>query len=62
WQTLVRHYSQCLLMYETDVLPSLGGLARTFAQKSGHTYAAGLWLEQMPISLLWTPHVPICKD
>lgn len=62
WQHLVETYSRCSLTYETDVLPSLGGLARRFAQKSSHTYAAGMWLEQMPYSLLWFPQVPMSED
>ncbi|KAL6709092.1 hypothetical protein ACN47E_001908 [Coniothyrium glycines] len=58
WYTVVKTYSECSLTYETDRLPSLSGLARVFAQISGHTYAAGLWLEQMPDALLWKYYTP----
>jgi hypothetical protein len=59
WSTLVLQFSRCSLTYENDRLPSLGGLARIFAQKYGYTYAAGLWLEDMPLSLLWRAHIPL---
>ncbi|KAF2652980.1 HET-domain-containing protein, partial [Lophiostoma macrostomum CBS 122681] len=42
WHGLVSKYSICSLTFDTDRLPSLSGLAQTFAQMSGHTYAAGL--------------------
>jgi hypothetical protein len=58
WDILVMEYSQCSLTYNTDRLPSLSGLARAFAQKSGHAYVAGLWQDQMPHSLSWTVYYP----
>ena len=53
WETVVLQYSPCALTYEADRLPALSGLARTFARRFGGTYAAGLWKEHMPNSLLW---------
>ena len=53
WVDLVCEYSLCTLTYDTDRLPSLSGLARTFATKSGGAYAAGLWQDQMPYSLAY---------
>ncbi|KAK0109896.1 hypothetical protein ONS95_002567 [Cadophora gregata] len=53
WQKLVSDYSICSLTYESDKLPSLSGLAQIYAQRTGKTYAAGMWLEEMPSSLLW---------
>ncbi|CAN9410626.1 unnamed protein product [Alternaria alternata] len=53
WMDLVSQYSLCSLTYETDRLPSLSGLARTFAQRFGGSYAAGLWQDQIPCSLGW---------
>lgn len=53
WADVVERYSPCALTYEADRLPALSGLARTFAQRFGSSYAAGLWQDQMPESLLW---------
>jgi hypothetical protein len=53
WQNVVEQYSRCALTYEADRLPALSGLARTFARRFGGSYAAGLWQNQMPYTLLW---------
>ncbi|CAN9357824.1 unnamed protein product [Alternaria alternata] len=53
WMDLVSQYSLCSLTYETDRLPSLSGLARTFALRFGGSYAAGLWQDQIPCSMGW---------
>jgi hypothetical protein len=58
WKNVVQEYSLCVLTYGADRLPALSGLARTFAQQSGCSYAAGLWEDHMPQSLSWhiLPH------
>jgi hypothetical protein len=53
WEDLVTDYSKCALTYQADRLPTLSGLARTFARRFGGSYAAGLWQDQMPYNLLW---------
>lgn len=53
WGQVVNEYSQREVLYEKDRLPALAGLAARFARARGHTYLAGLWLEEMPHSLLW---------
>ena len=53
WKNLVGDYSQCALTYQADRLPALRGLARTFAQRFGGSYAAGLWQNHMPDNLMW---------
>lgn len=53
WDKVVNEYSQREILYERDRLPALAGLAARFAQARGYTYLAGLWLEEMPRSLLW---------
>jgi hypothetical protein len=53
WADVVERYSPCALTYEADRLPALSGLARTFAQQFVSSYAAGLWQDHMPESLLW---------
>ncbi|KAK7180535.1 heterokaryon incompatibility protein [Paraphaeosphaeria sporulosa] len=62
WMDLVADYSRCLLTYYTDRLPSLSGLARSFAQQSGESYVAGLWREQMPHSLCWRVYYRMSEE
>lgn len=53
WEWIVEEYTQREITYEKDRLPALAGLAFRYRQATGHTYLAGLWLEEMPRSLLW---------
>lgn len=53
WAFLVEEYTQREITYEKDRLPALAGLASRYRQATGYTYLAGLWLEEMPRSLLW---------
>lgn len=53
WDSIVEEYSSRQTTYEEDKLPALDGLATRYHQSTGYTYLAGLWLEQMPRSLLW---------
>ncbi|KAG6357434.1 hypothetical protein INS49_013311 [Diaporthe citri] len=53
WEAVVAEYSQREVTHEKDVMPAIAGLAARYAQAAGHTYLAGLWLEDMPRSLLW---------
>lgn len=53
WPKVVDAYALRQLTKKGDVLPALSGLAKIFQSSSGGTYLAGLWLETLPISLLW---------
>lgn len=53
WALIVEEYTQREITYEKDRLPALAGLASRYRQATGYTYLAGLWLEEMPRSLLW---------
>lgn len=53
WEFIVQEYTRRKITYEKDRLPALAGLASRCRQATGHTYLAGLWLEEMPRSLLW---------
>lgn len=53
WERIVGEYSKRQLSNAKDTLPALAGLAARHAEKTKHTYLAGLWLEEMPNSLLW---------
>lgn len=53
WQPIVEEYSQREITNEEDRLPALDGLAAHYHHTTGYTYLVGLWLEEMPRSLLW---------
>lgn len=53
WALIVEEYTRRQITYEKDRLPALAGLASRYRQATGHTYLAGLWVEEMPRSLLW---------
>lgn len=53
WNNIVKEYSSRQITYEKDRLPALDGLAARYLQNTGYTYLSGLWLEEMPLSLLW---------
>ncbi|KAL2075865.1 hypothetical protein VTL71DRAFT_808 [Oculimacula yallundae] len=55
WEMVIENYSSCNLTFASDIFPGLSGLARAYAQGTGFKYLAGLWLEEMPLSLLWRP-------
>lgn len=54
WMQVVSEYSLLDLTWESDRLVALGGVARKIQQATGFTYLAGLWLEDLPRSLLWS--------
>jgi hypothetical protein len=58
WFRLVRHYSKGELTVASDKLTALSGVAKLFALKSGKTYVAGLWKEDLLAQLLWQTDVP----
>ncbi|KAI6749441.1 hypothetical protein HG530_015280 [Fusarium avenaceum] len=53
WKDIVRNYTARKLTNDTDRLPALDGIVQLYQERIGHTYLAGLWLEEMPKSLLW---------
>jgi serine/threonine protein kinase len=55
WNDIVREYSKRKLSRPQDKLPALAGIASDIAEKTGHTYLAGLWAEHLlPTGLLWS--------
>jgi serine/threonine protein kinase len=55
WNDIVREYSKRKLSHAQDKLPALAGIASEIAEKTGHTYLAGLWAEHLlPTGLLWS--------
>lgn len=61
WEEIVREYSQRNVTRGEDRLPALAGLAAREGQATGHTYLAGIWREDLPMSLLWG-RSPNCKQ
>ena len=53
WYTMVFMFTDRLLTYDTDKLPSLLGLATEVAKFQNGTYYAGLWWEDMASGMLW---------
>jgi len=53
WYKAVTAYSLRTLMFSSDTLPALSGLASSMAQRHICTYFAGLWKEDLQIGLAW---------
>lgn len=53
WGFIITKYSERAITYMKDRLPALAGLATHFHERTGYTYLAGLWREELPLSLLW---------
>lgn len=53
WETVVFNYSPRILANKDDKLPALSGVAQRFHQKTGWTYLAGLWKENLLHDLSW---------
>ncbi|KAH8173596.1 heterokaryon incompatibility protein (HET) domain-containing protein [Sarocladium implicatum] len=53
WIVIVERYSDRQLTFKTDRLMALEGLRRKMAEKTGFTYALGLWTQGLPHQLLW---------
>lgn len=53
WEDIVKQFTKRKITSDKDRLPALAGIAERYRQRTGHTYLAGLWLEDMPRALLW---------
>jgi hypothetical protein len=53
WREIVNSYSVRKLTQIEDKLPALSGIAALLKERSGDTYAAGLWRRALPFDLLW---------
>lgn len=54
WERIVGTYNVCQLQRETGKVPGIIGLAREMAIMSGHTFCAGVWLEDIARGLYWS--------
>ena len=53
WEELVKEYSNCLLSEDADKLTAIAAIAEFYQSEHSKTYAAGLWREDLPLSLCW---------
>ncbi|KAG4431247.1 hypothetical protein IFR05_013269 [Cadophora sp. M221] len=56
WSRIVNTYASKALTNGGDILPALSGLAKRFQEFGAGDYLAGLWREDLPLSLLWEAH------
>ncbi|KAH7356858.1 heterokaryon incompatibility protein-domain-containing protein [Rhexocercosporidium sp. MPI-PUGE-AT-0058] len=56
WSRIVNTYASKALTNSSDILPALSGLAKRFQESGAGDYLAGLWREDLPLSLLWEAH------
>jgi hypothetical protein len=62
WNDVIEHFSQTDITYDTDRLPALSGIAKTFLQQqTGDEYIAGLWKNNLAAGLLWQTSGQIAK-
>ncbi|GAB7328954.1 hypothetical protein MBLNU13_g00825t1 [Cladosporium sp. NU13] len=59
WMKLLESYSRGKLTQETDAFPAIAGLASKFQNKDLGEYSAGLWVEEVPITLCWYSRLPV---
>jgi hypothetical protein len=58
WMKLLESYSRGELTRETDALPAIAGLARKFSDRMSGGYFAGMWVEELPMTLCWFSRQP----
>lgn len=58
WYDIVEEYTQRQITNYEDRLPALAGLAEQYTKATRKCYLAGIWLEDLPLALLWDP----CDD
>ncbi|KAH7627747.1 hypothetical protein B0T09DRAFT_233893, partial [Sordaria sp. MPI-SDFR-AT-0083] len=54
WRSLVSEYSLLGLTYDSDRDVALSGIRQAFNADGRFQYYAGLWIQDLPRSLLWT--------
>jgi hypothetical protein len=53
WYSLVESFMRRKITFENDALPAISAIAREIQKLSGHTYVAGIWIEDLR-GLLWS--------
>jgi hypothetical protein len=53
WYSAITNFSERQLIYDSDTLPALAGLASLFCYAHQITYLSGLWKEDLQVGLAW---------
>ncbi|KUI68623.1 hypothetical protein VM1G_04558 [Cytospora mali] len=53
WYDVVQEFTRRKITKDTDRLPALAGLAEQYKKMTGNEYLAGMWVEDLPGTLLW---------
>lgn len=56
WYRIVNAIGDRKITEQADLLPALSGLAHQFQRQGAGTYLAGIWENDLPQGLLWSPH------
>ncbi len=54
WYDILDEHNRRVLTYQSDKLPAISGVAREVQSRTGYTYRAGIWLEDIHRGLLWS--------
>ncbi|RYP89745.1 hypothetical protein DL770_004133 [Monosporascus sp. CRB-9-2] len=57
WMSIIEHYTERQLTFESDKLPALGGIAKLAVLSRGDQYLAGIRKGSLHRELFWTPAV-----
>ncbi|WYZ43587.1 hypothetical protein EsH8_VII_000023 [Colletotrichum jinshuiense] len=57
WYTLVEEYNSRDLTYDSDKFAALAGAAERFRSANSGDYIAGLWKNDLPTGLFWSPRI-----
>lgn len=61
WEAAIQQYSSMALTRESDRPYAIAGIGRRVHERTGDTYFAGLWLEDLPRGLLWDGQIQSSK-
>ena len=53
WNNLIKEYTEMGITHRSDLLPALGGIARSLSPISPGSYLAGIWEKGLALQLTW---------
>ncbi|KAK2595327.1 hypothetical protein QQS21_006927 [Conoideocrella luteorostrata] len=59
WKKVIENYSLRSLTQHGDKLPAISGIADVVQRKTGSSYVAGLWADNIDLDLLWRRTSPL---
>lgn len=54
WYLAVNEYAKRSLTVEQDRFPAISGIARQIERRAAYKYKAGMWMEDIHVSLMWS--------